>query len=170
MVSVALASWLAGCAPVGPEFVRPEAEIPPGWSEAVAGGLQASPINQPQWWRVFNDPILNRLVETAWQQNNSLEISGLRVLEARAQLGIAQGSKYPQSQLAAGSASFTSPAKSLGNGSSFWQFGIGASAAWEMDFWGRFSRGIEAADAAPRSARYRRPAAPRPTAGRSQDR
>lgn len=120
----------------------------PGGLKPLPGGLQASPINQPQWWRVFNDPILNQLVETAWQQNNSLEIAGLRVLESRAQLGIALGRKYPQSQLAAGAATFTSPAKNFGSGSSFWQYGIGASTAWEMDFWGRFSRGIEAADAA----------------------
>jgi NodT family efflux transporter outer membrane factor (OMF) lipoprotein len=148
MASATLAAVLSACAPVGPDFVRPEADIPPGWSDAVAGGLQASPIKQPQWWRAFNDPLLNRLVETAWQQNNSLEIAGLRVLESRAQLGIAQGNKYPQSQLAAGSATFTSPAKNFGSGSSFGQYGIGASASWEMDFWGRFSRGIEAADAA----------------------
>jgi len=136
------------CAPVGPEFVKPEAELPPGWSGAGKNGLEASPVKQPQWWRDFEDPVLDRLVETAWQQNNSLEIAGLRVLEARAQLGIAQGNQYPQSQLAAGSAVYTSPANDFGGGSNFWQYGIGASASWEIDFWGRFRRGIESADAA----------------------
>ena len=143
-----LVSLLAACAPVGPEFVQPEAELPPGWTELGENGLEASPIKQPQWWRVFNDPVLDKLVEDAWQQNNSLEIAGLRVLEARAQLGIAQGSQYPQSQLAAGSATYTSPANNFGGGSNFWQYGIGASASWEIDFWGRFRRGIESADAA----------------------
>ena len=148
VVCVALMALLAACAPVGPEFVKPEVEYSPGWSEADRNGLEASPINQPQWWRAFEDPVLNRLVETAWQQNNSLEIAGLRVLEARAQLGIAQGNQYPQSQLAAGSATYTSPANNFGGGSKFWQYGIGASASWEIDFWGRFRRGIESADAA----------------------
>ena len=143
-----LMSLLAACAPVGPEFVQPEAELPPGWTGLGENGLEASPIKQPQWWRVFNDPVLDNLVETAWQQNNSLEIAGLRVLEARAQLGIAQGSQYPQSQLAAGNATYTSPANNFGGGSKFWQYGIGASASWEIDFWGRFRRGIESADAA----------------------
>jgi len=139
---------LSACAPVGPDFVKPEAEeLPPGWSGVGENGLEASPVNQPQWWRVFEDPVLDNLVETAWQQNNTLEIAGLRVLEARAQLGIAEGNLYPQSQIAAGSADYTSSADNFG-GSNFWQYGIGASASWEIDFWGRFRRGIESADAA----------------------
>jgi len=143
----ALLVLLTACAPVGPEFVKPEVELPAEWSAAAENGLEASPVKQPQWWRVFNDPVLDKLVETAWQQNNTLEIAGLRVLEARAQLGIAQGRLYPQSQLAAGSSTYTSAANNVG-GSNFWQHGIGASASWEIDFWGRFRRGIESADAA----------------------
>ena len=145
--STVLLALLAACAPVGPDFVKPEVELPPGWSETGNNGITETVIEQPQWRRVFDDPVLNQLIETAWQQNNNLEIAGLRVLEARAQLGIAQGSLYPQSQLAAGSAIYTSSADNLG-GSNFWQYGIGASASWEIDFWGRFRRGIESADAA----------------------
>jgi outer membrane protein TolC len=143
-----LLAIVTACAPVGPEFVKPEADLPAGWSTEAGGLLQTSPVEQPRWWLVFNDPLLNELIETAWQNNNSLEIAGLRILEARAQLGIAQGSQYPQSQLAAGDATYVSPANNLGGGSNFWQYGIGASASWEIDFWGKFRRGIEAADAA----------------------
>jgi len=146
-ITVCLAALLGACAPVGPDFVKPEADLPAGWSGADEQALKASPIEQPQWWLVFEDPVLEQLVDTAWQQNNSVEIAGLRILEARAQLGIAQGSMYPQSQLAAGSATYTSPANNVGGGSNFWQYGIGASASWEIDFWGRFRRGIESADA-----------------------
>jgi len=145
---ILLLALLVSCTPVGPEFVRPQVELPQDWSNLDRHGLESSPVKQPQWWRVFDDPVLNRLVEMAWKQNNSLEIAGLRVLEARAQLGIAQGSQYPQSQLAAGSATYTSPANIAGNGSNFWQYGIGASTSWEIDFWGRYRRGIESADAA----------------------
>jgi NodT family efflux transporter outer membrane factor (OMF) lipoprotein len=148
LFSVLVLASVAACAPVGPEFVKPEVELPPGWSQTGASELEASPIKQPQWWRVFEDPVLNELVEKSWQQNNNLEIAGLRVLEARAQLGIATGAQYPQSQLAAGSAIYNSPANNFGGGSNFWQYGIGASASWEIDFWGRFRRGIESADAA----------------------
>ena len=105
-------------------------------------------MTRPQWWLVFNDPVLDQLVELARQQNNNLEIAGLRILEARAQLGVAQGSQFPQTQIAAGSADYTSPANNFGGGSNTWQYGIGASASWEIDFWGRYRRGIESADAA----------------------
>lgn len=136
---------LAGCAPVGPDFQRPQVEMPADWS--ISGNLTTSPIEQPQWWLIFEDPLLNQLIELAWQHNNNLEISGLRILEARAQLGIAQGNQYPQSQLAAGSAIYTSPANNLSAASNYWQYGMGASATWEFDFWGKFRRGIESADA-----------------------
>jgi len=148
VVAITLLGLLAACTAVGPDYVTPDIELPASWAESGENGIETSAIKQPQWWRVFNDPVLNQLVETAWKQNNSLEIAGLRVLEARAQLGIAQGSQYPQSQLSAGSAIYTSPANNVGGGSNFWQYGIGASASWEIDFWGRFRRGIESADAA----------------------
>jgi NodT family efflux transporter outer membrane factor (OMF) lipoprotein len=139
---------LAGCAAVGPDFVEPAADVPAGWSQPPQAGLVASPHELVEWWRVFDDPVLNELVETARRQNNGLEIAGLRVLEAQAQLGIATGLKYPQVQAAAGSAAYISPPDSSVIPSNYWDFGLGASVAWEIDFWGRFRRGVESADAA----------------------
>lgn len=136
------------CAPVGPDFIKPEPEAPEQWSQPTDQGLETTPNELVQWWQVFNDPVLNQLVETARQNNNGLEIAGLRVLEARAQLGVATGAQYPQSQFAAGDASYISPADNTGATSGFWQYGLGASASWEIDFWGRFRRAIESADAA----------------------
>lgn len=141
-------SFLTACAPVGPEYVKPEVELPVEWTESLEYGISSAAEDQPRWWLTFNDPVLNSLVEKAWQHNNSLEIAGLRVLEAQAQLGIAQGSKYPQSQFAAGNSAYISPAGNVGGGSNYWQHGLGLSASWEIDFWGRFRRGIESADAA----------------------
>jgi NodT family efflux transporter outer membrane factor (OMF) lipoprotein len=110
--------------------------------------METSASELVEWWRVFDDPVLNGLVETARKTNNSLEIAGLRVLEARAQLGIATGSLYPQTQVAAGDATWVSPADNTGASESFTQYSFDATVAWEIDFWGRFRRGIEAADAA----------------------
>ncbi len=139
---------VASCAPVGPDFVKPDIEVANEWSEPVSEGLETAPAELAEWWRVFNDPVLDELVSAALRDNNNLEVAGLRVLEARAQLGIATGSKYPQSQFAAGEATWVSPADNSGISSSFWQYGLGASTSWEIDFWGRFQRGIESADAA----------------------
>lgn len=138
---------LSGCT-VGPEFVPPEPEAPPAWSQPQDEGITSDDASLVTWWSVFDDPVLDELVETAMANNNSLEVTALRVLEARAQLGIAAGRAYPQTQVAAGDATYLSPPENSGIESGYWSYGLGAGVAWEIDFWGRFRRGIESADAA----------------------
>lgn len=140
---------LAGCAAVGPDHVQPEAPLPDTWEVVQDSGLVATPYELVEWWGIFNDPVLNQLVDIAQQQNYSLELAGLRVLESRAQLGIAVGIQYPQQQLASGAVTRIEPSENAGQGNTaFSQYDLGASLAWEMDFWGKFRRGIESADAA----------------------
>ena len=145
-LSIMLLAFVAACT-LGPEFEKPEVDLPNHWTVPTGDELEASPVQNTKWWEVFNDPELNQLLDIAWRQNNSLEIAGLRVLEAQAQLGIATGSRYPQSQLMFGDAIRVSPAETTGGGENFTAYTLGASAAWELDFWGRFRRGIESADA-----------------------
>ena len=139
---------LAACTAVGPDFEKPQAEIPAEWTLEAEEGLSHEPNVLVEWWKVFDDPLLDELVEIARLNNNTLEIAGIRVLEAQAQLGIASGARFPQSQAMAGDAAYISPPGNSGVSSNYWQFGLGASASWEIDFWGRFRRGIESADAA----------------------
>ena len=73
--------------------------------QADQTGVTNQPAENLEWWTVFNDPVLNRLVETARSQNLTLRSAGLRVLQANAQLGIATGRKFPQVQQVTGSAS-----------------------------------------------------------------
>ena len=100
---------------------------------------------------MFRDPTLNRLVETAYEQNLPVRIAGLRILEARAQLGVAIGNMYPQTQEGSGAAQQNLLSSRLANQAtlqhSFANFNLGFDAAWELDFWGRFRRNVEAADA-----------------------
>ena len=142
------AGLLAGCAAVGPDFEPPEADLPETWSQPPAAELSHEAPALGTWWTMFEDPVLDELVETAVRNNNTLEIAGLRVLEAQAQLGVATGLKYPQVQVAAGEATYISPPDTSAVASNYWQFALGATASWEIDFWGRFQRGIESADAA----------------------
>jgi outer membrane protein TolC len=81
------------CAPVGPDFVRPEVPLNPEWLEAEEQQFDVGSAQLIEWWRILEDPILDQLIETAYTQNNSLKIAGLRVLEAQARLGIATGAK-----------------------------------------------------------------------------
>jgi len=139
---------IAGCQTVGPEFVKPEAETPTEWSDAAVGRFQTAPQEMIEWWRLFEDPTLDQLVEQARAQNNNIEIAALRVLESQALLGIATGLKYPQAQAAAGDASWVSPPNNSVIQSNYWSYTLGAGVSWEIDFWGRYRRGIESAEAA----------------------
>lgn len=143
-----LALLLGGCAAVGPDYQKPEVSVPDGWSLEAAEGLSAAPNERVEWWKLFDDPVLDQLVETARRNNNGLEIAALRVLEAQAQLGVATGLKYPQVQVATGDATWLSPPENTGVNDGYWAFSGGVGVAWELDFWGRFQRGIESADAA----------------------
>ena len=141
---------VGGCTNLGPDFETPEAVLPDDWGQR-GGGLQATEIELVEWWQVFEDPVLDRLIRTSYENNYSLEIAGLRVLEARAQLGIAVGNQYPQLQRGRGGITRVSASESGANTTAgdlnFWQYDVGADVSWEMDFWGRFRRGIESADA-----------------------
>ncbi len=107
------------------------------------------------WWTVFDDPALERLIETAYRQNLPLVSAGARVLQARAQLAVAVGQFYPQTQQAFGSIDYNrrSARAPFQTGASadlleYWQNQIGLQASWEIDVWGRLRRAIESADAA----------------------
>lgn len=144
---------LGGCA-VGPDFVTPAAPVVAKYLESKSRAVSTEREAYRDWWKVFRDPILDRLVETAYAQNLTLLSAGTRVLQARAQLGVAIGEFYPQQQEGVGSVTYNRPSHadvaanpqtSLVN---FWQSSLGARAAWELDFWGKFRRGVESADAA----------------------
>jgi len=144
--AVALLS-LVSCTAVGPDFKAPTAPVIPNWYQEEIEGLKASEVDLVAWWKVFDDLVLDHLVETAHLESNTLEIAALRVLEARAQLGISTGMQWPQAQVAIGDATYISPTEPNGPVSNFGSYNLGASVAWEIDFWGRYRRGIEASDA-----------------------
>jgi NodT family efflux transporter outer membrane factor (OMF) lipoprotein len=154
---------LSGCSSVGPDFVKPEAPVSQNWIDDNDPRVKTGPAQYKDWWKAFNDPVLDRLIDRAYRDNLSLRIAGVRVLEARALVGIAVGRLYPQTQQASGSvqdirlsdryplgALLQAPvvpptlSSSLFN---YWQDQIGLNASWEIDFWGRFRRNIESADA-----------------------
>jgi NodT family efflux transporter outer membrane factor (OMF) lipoprotein len=152
-VLLTLAAFALGaCTTVGPDYARPDSPLGPDWYQSERALYDTSAEQQVLWWQALGDPVLNELVDIAHAQNNSLKIAGLRVLESRAQLGIALGSRYPQSQAVAGEATALSASKNAANTVAgdleFTQFSVGVGASWEIDFWGKFRRGIEAADAA----------------------
>ena len=148
---VACVVALPGCAKLGPDFKRPDVAVADQWADAADPTLKLDTTVAQAWWQVFGDPVLDRLVESAYRQNLNLRIAGVRVLEARAELGIAVGGRYPQRQQIGAGATYVSLSESAANTAlldlNYWEFDTGFDAAWELDFWGKFSRGIESADA-----------------------
>jgi NodT family efflux transporter outer membrane factor (OMF) lipoprotein len=152
-VLLVLAFLLPGCTIVGPDFARPKATVLPNWLEAGDKRVDKESADYRNWWRVFNDPVLDRLIDRAYRENLSLRIAGVRVLEARAQLGIVVGEFYPQTQQAIGSLQYNriserSPQAAQFSKFTYSQDQIGVGASWELDFWGKFRRAVESANAA----------------------
>lgn len=145
----------SGCS-VGPDFASPPPPVADSWLEWRSKSLRTGRESAWDWWRVFNDPILDQLIETAYKQNLTLLSAGTKVLQARAQLGVAIGDFYPQQQGASSAvnyarASNATPASQGGNSvqlGNFWADRWFVQSSWELDLWGKFRRGIESADAA----------------------
>ncbi|AXK72403.1 TolC family protein [Lysobacter sp. TY2-98] len=146
---------LASCATLGPDYKEPDVAWLKDWQSDLYG-LSGSPDQQTQvdlrfWWKAFNDPVLDGLIETARRESPSLRIAGLRILESRAVLGIAGATLYPQVQQLSGSASYVEQSRTDGKVSDrdqhFASYGFGFDLGWELDFWRRFRRSIESAEA-----------------------
>jgi len=139
---------LAGCA-AGPDHIAsspiPDVETGPFLS-AEPGSVSAAPLPQ-DWWRLYNDPVLDGLVADALSANTDIRQSVARIDRARAALRGARADRLPQVELDA-SAGYgrTSQAQTLpGQDRDGGRFSIGADIAYEVDLFGRVSSGISAA-------------------------
>lgn len=156
LLSVAVGT---GCA-VGPNYRRPPVNVPgmyrgaPDETTAISGQNVAGPtqptaasLGDEKWWDVFQDQELQNLIRTALKNNYDVRIAATRVLEAQAQLGITRADQYPSLSVGDAVADQRSPA--IGPIPSY-EVSLGqvtASAAWNLDFWGRYRRSTEAARA-----------------------
>lgn len=148
-----LEQWKANGYKVGPNYRRPCAATSVSWIDGQSPDLVVADQDSAQWWSVFNDPNLEELIRTAYQQNLTLRAAGLRVLQARTQRDISALNLLPQSQAMTGSfsrnqISRNGPNVFPGTNLSFDNWRTGFDMSWELDVWGRIRRSVEAADAA----------------------
>jgi len=138
---------------VGPDYQTPSSKVEPRY----IGGPETSTLtpgpNDAWWWKSFNDPVLDGLIETAYSNNLTLQIAGVRVLGARAQLNKSIGNLFPQQQGLSGAIDYTrlnQPVTSVVPGLTpdYAMNQVLFSASWEIDVWGKFRRGIESDRAA----------------------
>ena len=134
---------------LGPDFKTPPATVAEKWLEQGNKSVDFAASEHRDWWAAFNDPRLTRLIQLAYQQNLTLRTAGVRVLEARARLGIAIGEFYPQQQQLGASLTYNRIPISLPYNfitNTYWADQFGAQTAWELDIWGKLRRAIESAD------------------------
>jgi NodT family efflux transporter outer membrane factor (OMF) lipoprotein len=125
---------------VGPNYRRPPAPVAGAWIDMDDPRIKSDPPADCAWWAVFNDPVLDSLIDQAYRQNLDLRSAGTRIVEARARRSIAVGSLFPQQQ----TADITYLHAQI---SQFNLWAAGFNGSWELDIWGRYRRSIEAADA-----------------------
>jgi outer membrane protein, multidrug efflux system len=144
---------------VGPNYKRPATSTPQSFRGVLAPEVAApaqteSSLGDQRWSAVFQDPILQRLVAEALENNLDLRVAAQRVLEAQAQAGITRSQQLPSVNAGASYSALQVPSSLAGNHSNgtaansfFNGGGFSASAAWNLDFWGLYRRQTEAARA-----------------------
>jgi len=135
---------VAGCA-VGPNYRRPEIDAP-SVTRGQIEPAEAESLADLPWWDVFEDPVLQRLVTEAIEQNHDLKTAIARVEQARQLVGVARADLLPQIGYQGGAARgrVFIPGSSNQTLNTF----LGAfNLAWEIDIWGRIRRATESAQA-----------------------
>jgi multidrug efflux system outer membrane protein len=142
---------LSGCM-MGPNYKRPQVELPGGFRGAPASADMTVSIADTKWQNLFSDRTLNQMVESALAHNFDLRIAAERVEEARSQLGITRANQYPFVSAQTGftgtrSSGLASLPVPPGTNLSASFTTLGAALSWELDIWGRLRRQTEAARA-----------------------
>jgi NodT family efflux transporter outer membrane factor (OMF) lipoprotein len=167
---------LLGACTVGPDFAPPEWMSPGTWFASKAEPIPrepsmpvAEPID-PNWWNLFNDPQLTALERRVAGENLDVQAASVRLVESRAQLGIAGAAQFPtfnangsyQRQKASDVGVFANAPNPLGANGAFGNtaggiggrklnafdvYQVGFDASWEVDLWGRVRRSVESASA-----------------------
>ena len=157
LATIVLCVAMVGCA-VGPNYQRPLIPAPPRWSATEARGTQPGvPVELDQWWRTFNDPELDSLIQRAVAANYDLAQATARVEEARASVGSARASNSPQINASSSATrdrqlGFTLVPAPGGAAPVRFPYEVNdysssVSLSWELDLFGRIRRGVEAARA-----------------------
>jgi multidrug efflux system outer membrane protein len=150
---------------VGPNYKRPAVTVPASFRGVTApepptsgaGPSSSNPaassspavasLGDEKWWEVFEDKELQGLIRTALKNNYDVRIAAARVLEAQAQLGITRADQFPSLGAGGSVSSVRNPKIGPFPGYEVTQGEVTASAAWNLDFWGRYRRATESARA-----------------------
>lgn len=135
---------------LGPDFIHPSPPTPEAYRTQI---MPADPVDDLQWWELFEDPSLYALVTSALANNRDLQIAVSRIEQARANLGFVRADQYPRVDIDAGASSgnFSGGFRSEDTNSTVY---LAAPVSWEVDFWGKFRRSTAAAQAELMASEY----------------
>ena len=143
LAALAAGVLLAGCT-LGPDYKRPEVDLPKD-----LGVAQGAKPADAQWWKLFHDPVLDKLVDEALAANRDLAVAAERIEEARAQVRIERAALSPDAGIKASkSRDLASSIGPVNIPSEFVRTNtnrVVLAASWELDFWGKYRRSVEAA-------------------------
>lgn len=146
-----LAILLGGCA-VGPDYHKPTVDMGQQYKE-VQGWVQAKPTGvslRDDWWRLYQDPVLDGLMQTLQTANLNVAESEARYREAKAVLESTRSGLFPTVGLAASATRAGGRGESGSSGSSGGtsnSYVLGGTVSWEVDLWGKVRRAVEASRA-----------------------
>ena len=150
LTTMAASLVLAGCVSVGPDYQRPALDVPTSLNVAATPGKSAA-ADYMAWWKAFNDPALNALLDEARANNQDLVLAAGRVEEARALAVGTNSNRYPtvDANITPTKLRTSQHAGLLPAGAEpiSWDYKLGLSASYELDFWGKLVRADEAARA-----------------------
>ena len=132
-----------GCTVVGPDYVRPEVDMPETYRVSLEEGAD---LANTAWWSAFDDPVLDELIRIALENNRDVRIAAERVLEFAARVDVTRAGLYPQLGYQGGAARGRSIVPGA-DGITANSFAASLNVGWELDVWGRIQRATEASRA-----------------------
>lgn len=138
---------LSACA-VGPDFVAPTPPVTAsGPFLSTKAGVTSTAAADAEWWRLYKDPVLDGLVADALAANTDVRVAVARIAKARASLREVRGDRLPSTNLSAGATYGRVSEGQVPQGAdrTGWQVDAGLTVGYEVDLFGRVSRGVEAA-------------------------
>ncbi len=140
---IGLALALAGCT-LTPDYERPDLDVPPEYVRPTPTGESIANLD---WWELFRDEQIQELIRIALEENKDLGITLARIFEARYQLTVVRAAQFPFLDVFGGAGRGKQSQIVLPGGNTRDTYSGSADLSFELDLWGEFSRGTEAAEA-----------------------
>ena len=146
MKRIVLCLLVAGCTSVGPDYKRPDIELPAQYPVAAS---PESPPTETKWWALYRDPLLDELVASVHERNADLRLATAQVEEAEAVMRQARAALFPEitgsfTRTRARVGTLTAPPPVAGAPLERNDARLVASTSFELDFWGRMRSASDA--------------------------